>query len=843
MYAKSTSRICAFAIALFVLMFGVPAQSSLGWPIWEWDWDTEPAEPGEPHVPAEAMLSEEDPSEDDTERILDVVFAFGLMGNVSPDSAGQASATCERLLDVLLSYPDMRFSVGISGTLLTGLAWEGSRAVQLLRDGIGRGVIEPLGATYSEGVLASMEPWDAQLAVSLGSEAVSSFLGEKPTGFWNPQGVWRQDVIVPVAIGGYTHTILEDTIVEASGLGMLPPNAPMRVSWGGREAVLFQADTDFGRFVDNAIRTGSTRPVIDYLQQLYEGDKQDSAVVVYAKELMVTEDKTEWEGLSLLLRALADEEWIRVTTLRERVEAGPPPGSVIQIADGVPRGFQKALSDEGFSDWAAFNSSRNLEALRVLYSDIRARIHSVEAAVRKAEASGKDTSSAQRLLDDAKMVFISSQYGFGRPGSAGAVSGDANWEMGRAAYVSALAAWQCVNPTVSAYQEDINRDGVEEVIMITDTDMFVLSPIGAKLLYWYDLENGEELVGSAVQQYVGEIFVNESMAGGGRQRALVDSISGPAAVGIDLSSAEFGVEIGEDSPSATFVFKDGGTAIEKSVAAKEGALEVDYTVRSRGRISFAVSNGLCPDAHWTRIGGKDSLVYYDPNGAVASSLRQGKSFGLMNVVTGTVVRLTVGGDRDDGVPLSRVSSTLDSFVRRLDLEYKFAMAPGASANFGFELQRSKAWPSPSAVLWIQEVDNEIVVGLPTYTRACAIRQFVDGYVTDTPMVAFSSTLKKARKGQEKSALEVGAPLPKGRYDLVAVLVTDRKALIENAGSYVSGTGKHEFFPEVRDSVVEITPGYARVGGTVVMWVAIGVGAGIVVAGVIVYLRRRKVSGA
>ncbi len=103
MYAKSTSRICAFAIALFMLMFGVPAQSSLGWPIWEWDWDTEPAEPGEPHVPAEAMLSEEDPSEDDTERILDVVFAFGLMGgNVSPDSAGQASATCERLLDVLL---------------------------------------------------------------------------------------------------------------------------------------------------------------------------------------------------------------------------------------------------------------------------------------------------------------------------------------------------------------------------------------------------------------------------------------------------------------------------------------------------------------------------------------------------------------------------------------------------------------------------------------------------------------------------------------------------------------------------------------------------------------------
>ncbi|MDD2200730.1 MAG: hypothetical protein PHP20_01455 [Firmicutes bacterium] len=840
MHRKLLPRIGVFAVIISIIMLAVPVQSAFWWPLW----DTEPEDWDEPTVPTEAMLSEEDPYEDDTERVLDVVLAFGLMGNVSPDGKEQASAAIERLLRVLLAYPELKFSVGVSGTLLTGLAWQGSRTLQLLRDGVARGVVEPLGTTYSEGVLASMEPWDAQLATSLGAEAVAEFVGEKPSGFWNSSGVWKQEIVVPVAVGGYTHTIIEDTIIRGSGLDMLPPNAPMRVSWGGRGVVVFQADSDFGRLVDNTLRTGSPKPVMDYLRRVYDGDKQDSAVVVYARELMAAEDDTEWEKLASLLQALADEEWIRVTTLAERVESGPPPGSVIQIADGVPRGLQAQLTKEGFRDWKSFDSdSEDLQALRALYSEIRARIHSVEAAVRKAEASGKDISAAQKLLDHSKEVFISAQYGLGRPGSGGAVSGGTNWEMGRAAYVSALAAWQCVNPTISAYQEDINRDGVDEVIMTTNTDMFVLSPIGAKLLYWHDLENGEVLVGSEIQQYSGESFVSESTAGGGLERALLDTMSGPTVSGIDLSLAEYEAKLGEGFPNASFAFRHGSTSIEKSVAAKDRALAVDYSIKSRGRIDFTVSSNFCPDMHWTRIGGKDAIVYYDPNGAAASSLRQGDSFGLVNVISGTLVRIIPDQAGDEDVPLSRVSSVLGGFGRHLDLEYRFTIAPGASAGIGFELQRGKTWPSPSAVSWIQGSGKAILAGLPTYTRACSVRQFIGGYISDMPMTTVSQAAEAEGSEPGKAMLEVEAPIPEGRYDLVATLVTGRKALIENAGSYVRGAGRHEFFPEVRDSAVEIVSGYARVGGTIAAWVAVGVGAAVVLAAVIIYLRQRKAPGA
>ena len=100
MHRKSLPGICAFAIIISVIMLAVPVHAGFRWP----SLDTEHAESDEQAVPTEAMLSEEDPYEDDTERVLDVVLAFGLMGNVSPDATGQTSAPYERLLRVLLAY-------------------------------------------------------------------------------------------------------------------------------------------------------------------------------------------------------------------------------------------------------------------------------------------------------------------------------------------------------------------------------------------------------------------------------------------------------------------------------------------------------------------------------------------------------------------------------------------------------------------------------------------------------------------------------------------------------------------------------------------------------------------
>ncbi len=215
----------------------------------------------------------------------------------------------------------------------------------------------------------------------------------------------------------------------------------------------------------------------------------------------------------------------------------------------------------------------------------------------------------------------------------------------------------------------------------------------------------------------------------------------------------------------------------------------------------------------------------------------------MNVISGTLIRVIPHQNGDENVPLSRVSSVLGSFGRHLDLEYRFTIAPGASAGLGFELQRGKTWPSPSAVSWIEGSGKTILAGLPTYTRACTVRQFIGGYISDMPMTSMSRAARKEGAAQGKTISEVEAPMPQGRYDLVATLVTGRKALIENAGSYVKGTSRHEFFPEVRDSTVEITSGYARVGGTLAAWVAVGVGAAVVLAAVIIYIRRREAPGA
>ena len=123
-----------------------------------------------------------------------------------------------------------------------------------MRDGVSRGQFELMGSTHSDAVLAALDPWDARMAVHYGASTLSHVFGKAPTGFWNPSGVWRQEIVLPINAGGYSHTMIDSKIVDVSGLDGLPAHAPLRVSWGGREIVVFQTDADFARACERECR-------------------------------------------------------------------------------------------------------------------------------------------------------------------------------------------------------------------------------------------------------------------------------------------------------------------------------------------------------------------------------------------------------------------------------------------------------------------------------------------------------------------------------------------------------------------------------------------------------------
>jgi len=759
------------------------------------------------------------PPDESTERTLDVVFAFYMTGDASPESSKTASSTCEQLLDMLLEAPNRRFSVGMSARLESALAWSGSRALGLMRDGVAREQFELMGATHSDAVLAALDPWDARLAIHYGAGTLLDVFGRAPTGFWNPSGVWRQEIVLPISAGGYSHTVIDSEIVDASGLSGLPAHAPLRVSWG--EIVVFQADADFARAVDQSVRAGSPASAIAYLERVYAEDLADAAVVVYAREVRAGDEGQSLQGFAPLLAALEKEAWLRLTTFEERVHAGPRPRAVAQIPDGEAAQVRQAAAGAGHANWQEYNAnSPVLQDMRSLYGDVRRRIQAVEEDLHRASASQAPAPSpaASRLLDHAKLVFAWHQREFGRPGAESGVSDQ--WEAVRKAYVAALAAWQCAHPATSAYREDVDRDGTEEVVVVSPTDMFVLSPIGGKLLYWYDLEYGDQIVGSDL--------------GEAKRWALVDSIAALSEPG--LSATPYSVELSPDSRSIVFEATAGAARLRKEFILGQRGFRVEYTLRARGRVDFSVANAFCPDLDRIVVDGKDALAYLHADGSPASALASGSSFGLANVVSGSAVLATLDPGGADTVPAAEVWSDSALFDRSLSLGYRLQMWPGASATMsvGFERVRTRASAPP--VLWVEPSGGSIMASIPSYTRRVAVRQVsAEGFPVDTLMLTTA-------RSQEANAPSAAAPMPAGAYDLIATSVLGRTTTIERADRYTSQAARFEFFPRIGDSRVELTPGYRRVGSMAgIVWAVLGAAATLGGTAMIARSARRRTS--
>ena len=771
-------------------------------------------------IPPSAQTEDGRPDEH-PQRALDVVFAFFLTGD--------ASSTCEQLLDILLAQPGRKFSVGMSARLASALAWSGSRAMRLMRDGVSRGQFELLGSTHSDSVLAALDPWAARLAVNYGATRASDMFGKAPTGFWNPSGLWRQEIVLPVSAAGYSHTIVDSKIMAASGLDAFPAHAPVRIAWGGREIVVFQADAAFARAVDESVGSGSTASALAYLERAYAEDVADAAVVVYAREVRASDAGSAWDGLGPLLQAIEKEPRLRLTTLDERVQSGPRPRAAAQLLGGEPDQLRRAAEAAGYSDWQDYNSNcRALQDARNLYGDVRRRIQAVEEDLHRTATSQTLAPAASRLLDHAKLVFSWHQYEFGRPGAQDA--GSAQWDAVRGAYIAALAAWQCAHPATSAYQEDVNRDGIEEVIVVNPTDMFVLSPVGGKMLYWYDLEHGE--------QVVGEGFAGESVSAPGvRRGALVDSIRGAASSAPGLEEATYSVQLGEDSASAVFDAAIGAAKLRKEFDLGQRGFQVEYTLHAQGRVDFSVANAFSPDLDRIAVGGRDSLVYLHADGSPASALVSDRAFGLANVVSGSAVLASVDPDRQDTAPAAEVWSDSALFDRSLCFGYRLQMWPGASAGMSIRFERSRIGASAPPILSVEPRGESIVAVLPSYTRRVVVRELsAEGFPVETPMLT-------AARGPEANAPEAVAPMPSGQFDLVTTSVMGRTTTIERADQYTRIGARFEFFPQIADSRIELTPGYHRVGSAVgIVWAAIGA---LAIAGAVAIMvrfsRRRRPS--
>jgi hypothetical protein len=643
-------------------------------------------------------------------RKLDVTLLFHANQNLVPYGKVADLASFRGLIQTLRKHPSQKFQLHFSAPLIHDLQWFGDSTLQIIREGIGQRQFEIFGSTYAQNIMYStrIDTGDYEFnnnQIVFQKELIQKVLGVTPLAFWNAERVWTQNFVQLLADNGYKYVPVEDHILQASGESG-PVYQPRLTRFNGRQVVAFEDDKTFLGLVDNAINNGDPGPVISFLNAKYAEDTLDQFVIGYYQDAEATglwdyqngvDPQTNFNGLDALLTALEADTLIRVTTYEDWLASNPPPPELTPIVDGAAQWM-------GADAWFTENQRPEFQTMRVVYDSLRRYIDSVGSVVK---TFAVDT-AANKLIRHAWFTLCAHQFEFGCSGLEGDVY-HTQLQLARASAVGAAAALFRVHPGTRVQSMDVNRDGVNEVVVTTSRDLFVFSSSGGRLLYWFDLVKGEELVGNEdfSADYI-ENYVNDNVAlpviRGGREtyswlwgnpifpevfawnfivrkRALNDHLSINLAADSVLENSTYTPNL--DSTGVTFTLSTNGLLIRKRLHPTSEGLAVEYhlisVLSSATNVGFEVQNSFSPSYIAVMDNGRTSLGYWDGTGSMGQTVTA-STIGVRNAVTGSYVRY-----QWSTLPNS-VTGREDVFALELNPFYTRSVAPGDSMTFGFVLQ-------------------------------------------------------------------------------------------------------------------------------------------------------------
>ena len=723
-------------------------------------------------------------------RPMPVAFCFHVTGDPSAPDLNKQASSLLAMVNAMEACEGVQFGLGLSPSLATALAWTSSPVLQKIRDGLAGSRYVLLGSLFTESAIAALDTWDARLSLAMANDYNVSLFAAAARGFWNSGGVWRQDIVFPVALEGYTHMFIEGGLLITGTQGGAPMRAPVAVSWGGQSITLVPTDSGFRQVVDKALASGSMGEVVDYALDAQSKSTRLDEILVYGAQIDLSSDGRDWSRLPELLKALTQSESIAVTTVEHHLDNLRGTVSVANVAPGQPAWVNQAASAEGFADWNQFNSDdAALVTARSVQAQVRSRIQSVEDSL--ATSGGPD--AAKSLLDWARLLHCWHLRGLGLPGKLD----PSRAAEGLKALVPAHAAWQSMHPTKSAYIEDLDGDGEDDMVLVNSACMFVFSQTSGDMTSWFDLSGGNLIAGSGV-------FGLPAVAASG-----------------SLPSSGYTVSIGEDSQSVTFRAQSGITSVSKYYQIADSGLEMQFDITSSGSMDLSIAGCYSLSHPSSLTAGPDVLAYREPDGVISAEAPVGSMHGLINLASGAYAALEF--DRKPAhrrAPAALVSSTVVPYGRMTSIDYRLSFAPGSSTSVRVRLHTGHDTVTAPPVLALERRDESLVVTLPSYTTGCKLRLARSGIPVDVSLISTGA------------AGQVSAPMPSERYSLATRYSWGAGSVVDDAGARLASTGRYEFFPKVKDAQVELSSGRYRVGISVsalIGIVAVGVAFVVTVA--------------
>jgi len=743
-------------------------------------------------------------------RQIDVIFLFHFNQDLVPYGDQANDACYVGLLKTLRKHPNSKFAIHISGTLMEDMQWFNNTALQLVRDGVVDGQFEVIGSTYSQNIMYSTNMTDNDQQIKEHREIIEKIFGVSPKGFWNPERTWNQSFVPLLVDNGYEYTQVEDYILDRSGIAG-SRYLVRTTTLNGKQLVIFTDDQTFMGIGDSTIDSGNSGNMISFLQDRYNEDTDDQFAVCYHQDAEATglwdyehleDPHVDWNNLDDILTDLENEPWIKITTYEEFLKNHSSAEDVSPIVDG-------AATWMGRDDWFDYNANNpGVNAMRALFTQVRNVLMATEQAIQAAKNDGNDTTSAEKLLEHAWTSMIAHQYEFGcYVGHAG----HAQMELVRTALVSAEAARYALNPssTTQITEEDINNDSLIEIVVKNQHNMFVFSRRGGRLIYWFDIDNGEELVGNENFNYYGEGYTDDStyvptlkkgdplwswLAGNNlipwdvykrfmiRRRVLNDflKINGAYLGGSNFTLVNANYAYSLSGNNITFTYSDDQVNIQKRVTIPSDGKNVDvtYSITYKGggfaNLELEVENGLCPSYEMVMEAGKDILQYWKDGEVISESeLPTSGTVGVVNVESGALVSLvlvnfTVAMGGDNGCRYCH-----NVFAKSLIPKFAMGLNSGEKALITFSLESSRISTDPEFFKGARQESGKIIVEVPTYVRKVTLRYEQDGEVVNETM-------------KYHGAHEVSAPLPQGWYQIFG------EDIYGNTKGFVAANGTASF---------------------------------------------------
>lgn len=177
-------------------------------------------------------------------------------------------------LRVLHRYPGFKFAIHISGWLLDYLLKNYPDDMVLLKEMVQRGQAEPVGAGYTEPVLAVIPEQDRLGQLRRMSDQLEQTLGQRPRGAWLTERVWEATVVPSLADSGIRYSTVDDYHFLCTGKNVGDLDGYYTTEENGRQLDLFP--------ISEALRYrlpfSPAREAVSYVESMAQEDGAAAAI-------------------------------------------------------------------------------------------------------------------------------------------------------------------------------------------------------------------------------------------------------------------------------------------------------------------------------------------------------------------------------------------------------------------------------------------------------------------------------------------------------------------------------------------------------------------------------------